>query len=141
MLPVTQKHLQPEMTQYIYNSTSARPQKQVDTDQNHNGIFTQHFVLCKERNRNEIQMVKLLPKLSTVKIFHLFSIMCLRRFWGDTFLSCSALCKCHGIDNAYHMHIKVELLIGKMKRITDIISLDGVKEASISSSDIYSLWV
>lgn len=39
------------------------------------------------------------------------------------------------------MRINVALLTGMMKRITDTINLDGVKEASSSLSDIYSLWV
>lgn len=39
------------------------------------------------------------------------------------------------------MRIKVALLTGMMKRITDTINLDRVKEASSSPSHIYSQWV
>ncbi len=45
------------------------------------------------------------------------------------------------IDNAYRMCINVALLTGMMKRITDKINFDRVKEASNSSSGIYSVGV
>lgn len=68
---------------------------------------------------------------------HPFSIMYLRRFY----LVCSAIYKWHDIDDAYRMRIKVALLTGMIRNITDTINLDRVKKASSSSSDIYSLWV
>lgn len=52
-----------------------------------------------------------------------------RAAFGGASRACLAFCKRHGSDEAYRMCVRVAVLTGMLKRITDMVNRDGVKEA------------